>query len=132
MSYGGAAAALVLAALIVSRLSAPGGVDRPQIAVLPLANVTTDANNAQFADDLTDEIIRNLGTVRGLDVRSRESSFAFKGTPKSIGEVGRELGVDYLLEDSCCGPMAAASASIHASCRLTGRSQCGRSHSSAT
>ena len=46
------------------------------------------------------EIIRNLGTVRGLDVRSRESSFAFKGTPKSIGEVGRELGVDYLLEVS--------------------------------
>ena len=100
MVVRGAAAALVLAALIVSRLSAPAGVDRPQIAVLPLANITTDATNADFADDLTDEIIRNLGTVRGLDVRSRESSFAFKGTKKSIGEVGRELGVDYLLEVS--------------------------------
>ncbi len=100
LSYGGAAAALVLAALIVPRLSAPAGVDRPQIAVLPLANVTTDANDAYFADGLTDEIIRNLGTVRGLDVRSRESSFAFKGTQKSVGEVGRELGVDYLLEVS--------------------------------
>ena len=100
LSYGGTAAALVLAALIVSRPSAPAGVDRPQIAVLPLANVTTDVNDAYFADGLTDEIIRNLGTVRSLDVRSRESSFAFKGTQKSVGEVGRELGVDYMLEVS--------------------------------
>jgi serine/threonine-protein kinase len=102
VSGGLAAAALVFAALLIARSGAPLGVteDRPQIAVLPLTSPSADADDAQFAEGLTDEIIRNLGTVRGLDVRSRTSSSRFTGTRQSISEIGRQLGVGYVLDGS--------------------------------
>jgi TolB-like protein len=70
------------------------------IAVLPLDNLSNDPVNDYFADGLTDEIIRNLSVIEGLAVRSRTSSFAFKGKPRDVREAGKQLEVDYILEGS--------------------------------
>ena len=70
------------------------------IAVLPLENVSRDGANDYLADGLTDELIRNLSIVDGLAPRSRTSSFTFKGKPRNIRDVGKELGVEYVLEGS--------------------------------
>ncbi len=70
------------------------------IAVLPLENVSHDPGNDYFADGLTDELIRNLSIIDGLAVRSRTSSFAFKGKPQNVREAGKQLGADYILEGS--------------------------------
>ncbi len=70
------------------------------IAVLPLQNLNQDPANDYFADGLTDEIIRNLSIIDGLAVRSQTSSFAFKGKPRDLHEVGKQLAVDYILEGS--------------------------------
>jgi adenylate cyclase len=70
------------------------------IAVLPLKNLSPDASNEYFVDGLTDEIIRHLSTIEGLAVRSQTSSFAFKEASRNLGEVGKQLGVDYIVEGS--------------------------------
>jgi TolB-like protein len=70
------------------------------IAVLPLENLSHDPADDYFADGLTDELIRNLSIIDGLSPRSRTSSFAFKGKPRNVREVGKELSVDYVLEGS--------------------------------
>jgi TolB-like protein len=70
------------------------------IAVLPLQNLNQDPASDYFADGLTDEIIRNLSIIDGLAVRSQTSSFAFKGKPRNLPEVGKQLAVDYILEGS--------------------------------
>jgi len=70
------------------------------IAVLPLINLSQDSGNDYFADGITDEIIRNLSILDGLAVRSQTSSFAFKGKPHNVHEIGRQLDVDYILEGS--------------------------------
>src|SRR5262245_58384518 len=75
------------------------------IAVLPLSNLREDPVNDYFADGLTGEIIRNLSIIDGLAVRSQTSSFAFKGKPRNVHEVGKQLEADYILEGSvlCAG-----------------------------
>jgi TolB-like protein len=70
------------------------------IAVLPLDNLTHDPANDYFADGLTDEIIRNLSILDGLEVRSRTSSFALKNEPRNMREAGRQLRADYILDGS--------------------------------
>lgn len=70
------------------------------IAVLRLANLSGEPADEYFADGLTDEIIRNLAAVEGLAVRSRTSAFAVTRASGDIGEVGRLLGADYLVEGS--------------------------------
>jgi TolB-like protein len=70
------------------------------IAVLPLENLSHDPANDYFADGLTDELIRNLSLIDGLAPRSRTSSFAFKGQPRNMREVGKQLAADYILEGS--------------------------------
>lgn len=70
------------------------------IAVLPLENLSHDPASDYFADGLTDELIRNLSLIEGLSPRSRTSSFAFKGKPRNVREVGKELKVDYIVEGS--------------------------------
>jgi TolB-like protein/Flp pilus assembly protein TadD len=79
----------------VKRESAPVA-----IAVLPLENLSHDPANDYFADGLTDELIRNLSLIDGLAPRSRTSSFAFKGQPRNVREVGKQLAADYILEGS--------------------------------
>jgi TolB-like protein len=68
--------------------------------VLPLQNISPDSSGDYFADGLTDEIIRNLSVIDGLAVRSRTSSFAFKGQPRNVRDAGKQLDVDYLVEGS--------------------------------
>jgi TolB-like protein len=70
------------------------------IAVLPLKNLSPDAANEYFADGLTDEIIRDLSLIEGLAVRSRTSSFVFKNASRDLGEVAKQLGVDFIVEGS--------------------------------
>jgi TolB-like protein/Tfp pilus assembly protein PilF len=73
---------------------------RPAIAVLPLQNLSAAPDSEYFADGLTDEIIRNLAVIDGLDVRSRTSSFYFKDKPRNLRALGAELGVAYVVEGS--------------------------------
>ncbi len=70
------------------------------VAVLPLENLGDDVGSEYFADGLTDEIIRNLSVIDGLMVPSRTSSFALKGKQLDAGEIGTQLGADYLVEGS--------------------------------
>ena len=70
------------------------------IAVLPLTNLSSDPANEYFVDGITDEIIRNFSILDGIAVRSQTSSFAFKGKPHNVHEIGRQLDVDYILEGS--------------------------------
>jgi TolB-like protein len=95
-------AALAVVAIIVgaSRLSWFSQDVPIPIAVLPLVNLSQDPANEYFADGLTDELIRNLSILDGITVRSRTSSFAFKGTGRDIRDVGHRLQADYVLEGS--------------------------------
>ncbi len=70
------------------------------LAVLPLANISPDPGDGYFADGLTEELISVLSQVRDLSVIARTSVSPYKSTPKSVAEVGAELGVDTVLEGS--------------------------------
>ena len=74
--------------------------ERPIIAVLPLQNLSAEPDSDYFVDGLTDEIIRNLAVIKGLEVRSRTSSFAFKGKQRDLRDVGQQLGVNLVVEGS--------------------------------
>lgn len=74
--------------------------DKPSIAVLPFENISGDPEQEYFADGITEDIITELSRCRGLMVIARNSSFTYKGKPVAISEVGRELGVRYILEGS--------------------------------
>jgi TolB-like protein/Tfp pilus assembly protein PilF len=75
-------------------------IERPVIAVLPLKNLSAEPDSEYFVDGLTDEIIRNLAVIQGLQVRSRTSSFAFKDKPRNVHEVGQQLGANLVVEGS--------------------------------
>jgi serine/threonine protein kinase/Flp pilus assembly protein TadD len=70
------------------------------IAVLPFKNLSAEKESDYFADGLTDEIIRNLSIIDGLEVRSRTSSFTFKDKPRNIREVGEQMKANWVLEGS--------------------------------
>ena len=74
--------------------------DKPSIAVLPFQNMSGDAEQEYFADGIVEEIITALSRFKWLFVIARNSSFAFKGKAVDIKEVGRRLGVRYVLEGS--------------------------------
>jgi TolB-like protein/DNA-binding winged helix-turn-helix (wHTH) protein/Tfp pilus assembly protein PilF len=92
-------AAVVLAAAAYWWPRPGPGVKEPVIAVLPFTDLEP-TGNTYFADGLTDEIIRNLSVIEGLQVRSRTSSFAFKGKPRNLPEVGAMLHANLVLEGS--------------------------------
>jgi len=71
-----------------------------QLAVLPLSNISPDPSDGYFADGLTEELIAVLSQVRGLSVIARTSVMPYKTEPKSVAQVGAELGVDSVLEGS--------------------------------
>jgi adenylate cyclase len=71
-----------------------------QLAVLPLSNISPDPNDEYFADGLTEELITVLSQVPGLSVIARTSVTPYKTAPKSVAQVGAELGVDTILEGS--------------------------------
>src|SRR6266853_4205283 len=74
--------------------------DRPSIAVLPFANLSGDPEQEYFADGIVEEITTALSRMRWLFVIARNSSFTFKGRAVDVKQVGRELGVRYVLEGS--------------------------------
>jgi adenylate cyclase len=86
---------------ISERLSAaPLLPDRPSIAVLPFENMSGDPEQEYFADGMVEEIITALSRFKWLFVIARNSSFTFKGKAVDVKEVGRRLGVHYVLEGS--------------------------------
>ena len=102
----GLAAALVFIVLAISVLavpwlratSGPQLPDRPSIAVLPLSN--GDDAHDYFSDGLTEDLITSLGRFRGLFVIGRASTFVYKQRAAAPDQIGRELGVRYLLRGS--------------------------------
>jgi adenylate cyclase len=72
--------------------------DRPSVAVLPFANLSQDPAQDYFSDGVTEDLITGLSKVSGLFVIARNSVFTYKGRPVKIREVGRDLGVRYVLE----------------------------------
>jgi len=74
--------------------------DKPSIAVLPFTNMSGDREQEYFSDGITDDLITDLSRLAGLFVIARESSFTYKGKPAKLQEVGRELGVKYVLGGS--------------------------------
>jgi adenylate cyclase len=74
--------------------------DKPSIAVLPFQNMSGDPEQEYFADGISEEIITELSRFHSLFVISRNSSFSYKGKSPDLRQVGRELGVRYVLEGS--------------------------------
>ena len=74
--------------------------DKPSIAVMPFASFTAGLEQEFFADGITEDIITALSKIRSLFVIARNSSFTFKGKSAPIKDIGRELGVRYVLEGS--------------------------------
>jgi TolB-like protein/Tfp pilus assembly protein PilF len=72
----------------------------PSIAVLPFSNMSDDSAQEYFADGMVEDIISGLSRVKRLFVIARNSSFAYKGKSVDVKQVGRELGVRYVLEGS--------------------------------
>src|ERR1700751_1066554 len=74
--------------------------DKPSIAVLPFQNLSSDPEQEFFADGMVEEIIPALSRFKALFVIARNSSFTYKGRAVEVKQVGRELGVRYVLEGS--------------------------------
>jgi adenylate cyclase len=74
--------------------------DRPSIAVLPFANMSGDPQRDYVSDGITEDIITELSRFRSLRVIARNSSFTYKGRSVRAQEVGRDLGVGYMVEGS--------------------------------
>jgi TolB-like protein/class 3 adenylate cyclase len=74
--------------------------DKPSIAVLPFQNMSGDPEQEYFADGMVEDIITGLSRSKSLFVIARQSTFTYKGRAVDIKQVGRELGVRYVLEGS--------------------------------
>ena len=72
----------------------------PSLAVLPFVNLSSEPRQDYFVDGLADSLIFEMSRLSGLFVISRQSSFSYRDSSKSAGEIGKELGVKYLLEGS--------------------------------
>ncbi|NRG16291.1 adenylate/guanylate cyclase domain-containing protein [Rhizobiales bacterium] len=96
--------------------------DKPSIAVLPFDNLSGDPEQEYFADGMVEEIITALSRINWLFVIARNSTFTYKGRAVNVREVGRELGVRYVLEGSVrkagdrvriCGQLIDAASGVH-------------------
>jgi len=105
------AACLVVAALAVATYlfwqrhepktsAAALGIPEKSIAVLPFENLSSDKENAYFADGIQDEILTRLSKIADLKVISRTSTQHYKSAPENLPEIGRQLGVAHILEGS--------------------------------
>jgi TolB-like protein len=88
--------------------------DKPSIAVLPFTNLSSDPDQDYFADGMVDDITTALSRFKLLFVIARNSSFTYKGRAVDIKQVGRELGVRYVLE----GSVRKAAGKVRISCQL--------------
>lgn len=94
------AMALALIWMVWDKFRADQGLRDASVAVLPFADMSSEGDQAYFADGLSEEILNLLAGIRELKVSGRTSSFAFKGKDASITEIGRQLGVAHVLEGS--------------------------------
>ena len=78
--------------------------DKPSIAVLPFQNMSGDPEQEYFADGIVEDIITALARMPWLFVIARNSSFSYKGRAVDLKQVGRDLGVRYVLEGACVAP----------------------------
>jgi len=83
-----------------SSMPLPPPPDKPSIAILPFQNMSGDPEQEYFADGMVEEITTALARIPWLFVVARNSSFTFKGQAVDVKQVGRELGVRYVLEGS--------------------------------
>ncbi|HET6723280.1 MAG TPA: adenylate/guanylate cyclase domain-containing protein, partial [Chitinophagaceae bacterium] len=88
--------------VVPSRDELKGKTKQPtnRLAVLPFVNMSADPENEYFSDGITEELLNALTKVDGLQVTSRTSAFAFKGTKDDIREIAIKLNVDKILEGS--------------------------------
>ena len=77
---------------------ATGKSRKPSIAVLPFANLSRDPSQDYFSDGVTEDLITGLSKISGLFVIARNSVFTYKGKPVKVRDVGRDLGVRYVVE----------------------------------
>jgi adenylate cyclase len=73
---------------------------RPSVAVLPFTNMSGDPEQEYFSDGITEDIITDLSKISGLFVVARNTAFTYKDKPRTVQQVGQELGVQFLLEGS--------------------------------
>lgn len=85
---------------LATALRPPTVPDKPSIAVLPFANMSGDAEQEYFSDGISEDLITDLSKVSALFVIARNSSFTYKGKTAKVQEIGRELGVRFVLEGS--------------------------------
>src|SRR4029453_15443346 len=78
----------------------PFAPQRPSVAVLPFADLGDDSGQDYFADGITEDLITALSRLSGVDVIARNSVFAYKGKPVVLADVGRDLGVRFVVEGS--------------------------------
>jgi TolB-like protein/class 3 adenylate cyclase/cytochrome c-type biogenesis protein CcmH/NrfG len=95
-------------------LSASSTVPRLSIVVLPFVNLSSDPEQEYFADGVTDDLIIDLSRIVGAFVIARSTAFTYKGKSVDVKEIGRELGVHYVLE----GSVRRASEQVHVNVQL--------------
>jgi adenylate cyclase len=81
-------------------LNPPIESDRPSVAVLPFNNLSGDPEQEYFSDGITEDIITDLSKVSGLNVIARHSAFSYKGKAIKVQQIGKELGVNFVVEGS--------------------------------
>jgi TolB-like protein len=91
---------LASATPVTAAHNATAVIDRPSIAVLPFQNMSSDPSQEYFADGIVEDIANGLSRIKWLSVAGRTSSFAYKQKSVDLRQIGRELGVRYLLEGS--------------------------------
>jgi TolB-like protein len=99
---------------VVPQQHFPALPEKPSIAILPFANLSSDPEQDYFADGTVDDIITALSRFKSVFVIARNSSFTYKGRAVDLKQVGRELGVRYVLE----GSVRKAAAKVRITCQL--------------
>ncbi|MEP7294812.1 MAG: winged helix-turn-helix domain-containing tetratricopeptide repeat protein [Burkholderiales bacterium] len=112
--YVGPAVASINAPWASSLPSALSLPDRPSIAVLPFSNLNREAAEDYFADGMVDDIVTGLSRINWLFVIARQSTSTYKGRAVDVAQIGRELGVRYVLE----GSVRKESARVRINCQL--------------
>jgi TolB-like protein/class 3 adenylate cyclase/Tfp pilus assembly protein PilF len=101
MSAAAVASLLPVASTVETRKPvAPSTAPRLSIVVLPFANLSNDPEQEYFADGITDDLTSDLSRISGSFVIARHTAFTYKGKPVDVKQIGRELGVRYVLEGS--------------------------------
>jgi len=96
----GSTPATAVATAATTSIARPLVSPRLSIVVLPFANLSKDPDQQYFADGITEDLTTDLSRIGGMFVISRDSAFTYKDKPINAKQIGRELGVRYLLEGS--------------------------------